>query len=79
VVSKQSTFAPESLTIFAYFAISLLISAANCSEVVGAGSAPCWAKNSFIAGVSRMRLTSAFHLAMISLGVPAGAMKPHQV
>src|SRR5207245_2367606 len=75
----QSTFAPESLTILAYLGISLRISAANCSGDVGAGSAPCCAKNDFISGVFKMRATSAFHLATISLGVPAGAMKPHQV
>ena len=75
----QSTLAPESFTIFAYFGISLRINAANCSGVVGAGSAPCCAKNAFISAVARMRVTSAFHLAMISFGVPAGAMKPHQV
>src|SRR5258708_40016513 len=75
----QSTLAPDSLTILAYFGISLLISAPNCSGLVGAGSAPCCAKNVFISGVPRIRATSAFHLAMISFGVPAGAMKPHQV
>jgi len=32
--------APESFTIFVYFGISLRINAANCSSVVGAGSAP---------------------------------------
>src|SRR5439155_20845152 len=75
----QSTFAPEALMILAYFGISLLISAENCSGVVGAGSAPCCAMHAFISGVPRIRVISAFHLAMMSFGVPAGAMNPHQV
>src|SRR6266516_484671 len=78
-MTTQSTFAPESLTILAYLGISLLISAENSSGVLAAGSAPCCAKNAFISSVPRMRVTSAFHLATISFGVPAGAMNPHQV
>ena len=44
VARRQSTFAPETLTIRAYFGISLWMNAANCSGVVGAGSAPCAVK-----------------------------------
>src|SRR5450755_1184737 len=78
-IGGQSTLAPDCFTIFAYLAISLLINAANCSGESAAGSAPCCAKKAFISAEARILVTSAFHLATISLGVPAGAMKPHQV
>src|SRR5262249_17779898 len=60
----QSTFAPDALMIFAYFGISLFTNAANCSGVVGEGSAPCAISFSRISGELRILTTSAFHLVM---------------
>jgi len=47
--------------------------AANCSGVVGAGVAPCAVSRSRMSGEFRILVTSAFHLPITSLGVPAGA------
>src|SRR5262245_11511857 len=75
----QSTFAPDSLTTLPQRGISSLISAANCSGVPPAGSAPASLSFLLTSGSFSALLNSAFTLAITSFGVFAGARRPNQV
>ena len=76
---RQSTFAPETFTIRAYFVELREMNCGELSGVFGDGSAPCAVILSRMSGEFRILVTSAFHFAMTSGGVPAGAKKPNHV
>src|SRR6185437_8932278 len=78
-LALQSTFAPDTFTMRAYFTSSAAMKRANASGESGAASAPCAARCSRIDGSERIFVTPAFHFAMTSVGVPAGASRPNHV
>ena len=67
-----------SLISFAYFAISPLMNAANCSGVLDTASTPRSAKRFFTSGSASAFTVSAFSLSTIAFGLPAGSSTPHQ-
>src|SRR4029450_7763746 len=77
--SAQSTLAPDTFTIRAYLVNSAAMNCAKSAGVFGAGSAPSATNCARMFGVLRILVTSAFHLATIGAGVPAGANRPYHV
>src|SRR5258706_7007133 len=75
--ADQSTFAPDALTTFAHLSVSARMCATNFSGEPPATSAPCASSCSLPSGLCKYLFTSAFSLAMIGAGVPAGARMPN--
>ena len=55
------------------------MSPANCSGVLGTGSAINCAKRVFVSGACKADTNAALSRDTTSRGVPAGAIRPHQV
>ena len=79
IPDNQSTRAPEAFTTFSYFASSLAMNAPNCSGVLATGSAISVAKRVLASGEFSAATKAWLSLATTSLGVAAGATRPHQV
>src|SRR5258708_167280 len=75
---NQSSLAPAALTIFAQWARSVLICAANSSGVFPTGSIPSLSRRSRKSGRLMTATESSWIFFTISRGAPAGAMKPYQ-
>src|SRR5262249_2539981 len=78
LASDAAHFAGMAATIFAYFSISLWISAPNSCGVGGAGAGPIVRKRVATSGSFKAALIAALSLATIADGVPAGATMPNQ-
>src|SRR6266446_5039182 len=77
--SAQSSVIRISRIAFVQRAISARMKAANSSGVLAPSSMPWLRTRSLSSGRLTMRTVSAFSLATMSLGVPAGASSPYQV
>src|SRR5256886_2297405 len=64
----QSALTPASLTTLAQRAFSLTMKAPRASGVPARTSVPCFARNSFMSTVFRIRVSSPFSFATISRG-----------
>src|SRR5450759_4876542 len=75
----QSTRAPEAVTRPSYFERSIFINVPNSSGVLGTGSASRVAKRVLVSGALSAATKAWLSRVSTSLGVAAGATKPHQV